>query len=195
MQYKEEIWKDIKEYPGYQVSNWGRVRSLNYLHTGQMVVLKLSKNKYGYLEVGLCKNGKKKSRKVHRLVAVAFIPNPLNLPEVNHKDENKENNFVWVNEDGTIDLEKSNLEWVSHIQNCRAGTRNQRIAESLKEALINHPVLSKRVAQYTLDGELVAIYPSAREAARQTGFNYQNICSCCLGKYKQAYGYIWKYID
>lgn len=187
-----EVWRDIEGYEGlYQVSNWGRVRSMNYHHSGKVTVLKQAKDIHGYLLVKLCKNGKQKTRTVHRLVAIAFIPNPLNLPEVNHKDENKENNFVWVNDDGTIDLEKSNLEWVTAKQNSNHGSRNQRVAESLT----NHPDKSKRVAQYTLDGTLVAVYPSTHEAARQTGFKQSSISACCRGKLKKHKGYIWKYID
>ena len=174
-----EVWKDIEGYPGYQVSNLGRVRSLNYSHTGQVRVLKPGRNSSGYLFVNLCKNGKHKLCTVHRLVAIAFIPNPDNLPEVNHINEDKTDNRV------------ENLSWVSHVQNCRHGTRNKRVAEFLT----NRPDYSKRVAQYTLDGTLVAIYPSAREAARQTGFKRPNISNCCLGNYKTAYGYIWRYID
>ncbi len=186
-----EIWRDIEGYPGYQVSNLGRVRSLDYRRTGQVMVLKPGKNKYGYLQVILWKNGKPKTCKVHRLVAIVFIPNPLNLPEVNHKDENKENNFVWVNDDGTVDPERSNLEFVTAKQNSNHGSRNQRMAESLT----NHPDKSKRVAQYSLKGELIAVYPSTHEAERQTGFCNVCISACCLGKQKTAYGYIWRYID
>lgn len=191
-----EVWKDIEGYEGlYQVSNYGRVRSLNYGCTGQVRLLKPSKDKYGYLNITLCKNRKPKVCKVHRLVAIAFISNPLNLPEVNHKDENKENNFVWVNDDGSIDFKKSNLEWVSTKQNINHGTRNKRVAEKLRGIFINRADLSKRVAQYTLDGTLVAIYPSAHEAARQTGFNRGSISLCCRGECKIYKGFIWRYID
>lgn len=173
-----EVWRDIEDYPGYQVSNLGRVRSLDYRHTGQTAVLKLGENGDGYLRVDLCKNGKRKSCKVHRLIAIAFIPNPLNLPEVNHINEDKTDNRV------------ENLSWVSHIQNINHGTRNQRQAETQK----NRSDCSKRVAQYTLDGTLIAVYPSACEAARQTDFKQASISTCCLGKRKKTGGYIWKYI-
>ena len=88
----EEIWKDKKGYEGhYQVSNWGRVKSIKF---GKEKILKLIKDKDGYLQVTLCKNNIKKVYKVHRLVAEAFIDNTDNLPQVNHKDENKLNNNV-----------------------------------------------------------------------------------------------------
>ena len=133
----EEIWKDIVGYEGlYQVSNCGRVKSLsrymNNKNGGKSLlkerILKSAYTKKGYLRVGLCKYSKTKPFSVHRLVAQAFIPNPNNLPQVNHKDENKENNFVYINEDGTADLEKSNLEWCTNEYNSNYGTKNERLA-------------------------------------------------------------------
>ncbi len=123
----EEIWRDIAGYEGlYQVSNLGRVKSLERTtkrFNGFKVceykdgnkILKQSKNYKGYLFVGLCKNGKEKKYKVHRLVAEAFIDNPNNLPQVNHKNENKECNI------------SNNLEWCTNKYNCNYGTRNERI--------------------------------------------------------------------
>ena len=101
----EEIWKIIEGYPNYMVSNKGRVKSLNYHRERKEKIMENKKTKTGYLRITLNKNGKYKTFAVHRLVAEAFIPNPNNLPEVNHKDENKQNNFVYINEDGTVDLE------------------------------------------------------------------------------------------
>lgn len=116
----EEIWKDIKGYEGlYQVSNFGRVLSINRTRKGRYNSIVPVKRKFknfkttwdGYYDVTLCKDSKLKSFRVHRLVAEAFIPNPNNYPQVNHKDENKTNNVVWINEDGSVDYEKTNLEW------------------------------------------------------------------------------------
>ena len=96
-----EIWKDIKSYEGiYQISNYGRVKGKNGIR-------KTPINSSGYKIVKLCKNGKIKFYSVHKLVANAFIPNPLNLPIINHKDENKQNNFV------------ENLEWCTQKYNSR----------------------------------------------------------------------------
>ena len=115
-----EIWKDVVYFEGlYQVSNLGRVKSLNYSRTGREKVLKPSKTN-GYLQVYLYKEGKSKRFSIHRLVAFAFIPNPNNLPIVNHKDEDKSNNCV------------DNLEWCTVAYNNNYGTKNQRQAESLK---------------------------------------------------------------
>ena len=103
---EEEIWKDIEGFEGkYMVSNWGRVKSLNYNKTGKERIMKPHDNGYGYLDVQLYKDGKVKHCRVNRLVAMAFIPNLDNLPEVNHKDENKYNNCV------------DNLEWCTSQYN------------------------------------------------------------------------------
>lgn len=172
---KMEEWRDIKNYEGYQVSNLGRVRSLNYNHTGEIHIIKPFKIEY--LGLNLWKNKKRKYYLVHRLVAEAFIPNPDNLPCVNHIDECKTNNRV------------ENLEWCSYKYNSNYGTAIQRT----REKNINHLNYSKPVFQYTLDGELIAEYPSASEAARQINKAKTHISDCCLGKLKSAYGYKWQY--
>ena len=103
---EKEIWKDIEGYEGlYQVSNLGRVKSLNYRKTGKEKCLVLNKNRDNYLQVCLCKNGETDYPYVQRLVLEAFDSNPDNLPEVNHKDKNRENNRL------------DNLEWISHQDN------------------------------------------------------------------------------
>ena len=171
-----EIWKDIKGYEGlYQVSNFGNVMSLNYYRSGKPKLLKPGKTKNGYLLVTLYKNRKRKSYKVHRLVAEHFIPNPDNLPEINHKDENKQNNSV------------DNLEYCTHEDNINYGTRNERIAKAN-----TNRKRSKKVLQFTLDGEFVKEWESTRECKRN-GFNQGNIVSCCNGKLKSAGGFIWRY--
>lgn len=172
-----EVWKDITSYEGlYQVSNWGRVKSLNYNHTGKERILKLTKGSSGYLQAQLCKNNKIKLCRVHRLVAQAFLENPDNLPEVNHKNEIKTDNRI------------ENLEFCDRKYNVNYGTAIQRKSEKQ----INGKC-SKSVYQYTLNGEFVAEYPSIREVERQLGFKQPNISYCCNGKYKQAYCYKWSY--
>lgn len=164
-----EIWKDIEGYEGlYQVSNLGNVKSLNYKHTGKERVLKTAKDKDNYLVVGLYKEAKLKTHRVHRLVAQSFIPNSKNLPQINHKDEDKTNNCV------------ENLEFCDRKYNCNFGTRNQRVAESN----------SKRV----LCVENGVVYSSTMEVQRQLGFSNGNISSACNGKLKTAYGFHWCYI-
>ena len=120
----EEIWRPIEGYEGlYEVSNLGRVRSLDRfyyrLHKGK--VLSPTKDRYGYLTVTLNCNGKSKTIKIHRLVAQAFLPNPDNLPQVNHKDEVKSNNCV------------DNLEWCSAKYNVNFGTRQERYRNTMLE--------------------------------------------------------------
>ena len=168
-----EMWKslDFIGFSNYSVSNLGDVKRNN----------KILKKRYskGYLRVVLYspQYPKGKSCLIHRLVAQAFIPNPDNLPQVNHKDEDKTNNCV------------TNLEFCTHKYNCSYGTRNNR--QSV--LLTNRKDQSKTVAQYTKDGELIKIYPSAKECTRQ-GYNQGNVSSVCRGESKQAYGFLWKYI-
>ena len=132
----KEEWRDIKGYEGrYQVSNLGRVKSLNYRHTNKEKILSNTTNTKDYLTVSLYKNGKIKTYYIHKLVAAHFIPNPDNYKEVNHKDENKSNNCV------------SNLEWCSREYNQNYGTKTQRASESNKGISrnkgCNHPMYGK----------------------------------------------------
>lgn len=181
----EEIWRDIKEYEGlYQISNLGRVKSLERVskHTkGYMVhykekILTPTSEKNGYARVILTKNGTSKCthHSVHRLVAKAFLPNPKNLPEVNHIDEDKINNCV------------DNLEWCTHKYNSNYGMRNKK----LSEAKHNNTYNTKQV----LCVETGIIYDSAHEANRQTNINLTNICRVCRGERHIAGGYHWKYV-
>lgn len=174
-----EIWKDIKGYEGlYQVSNQGRVRSLNYLKTGKTVVMKPVNNGVNYFSVLLTKNGKQEKNYIHRLVAEAFLENPFNLPEVNHKDENPSNNVV------------DNLEWCSHKYNLNYGTCKERMISKLTgRTNTKHSV---PVLQYSKTGEFIREFPSMMEAER-SGFKCSNICKCCSGERKSHGGYIWRY--
>lgn len=136
-----EEWKDIKGYEGiYQISNKGEVRSLDRIVHGRNdyfqkgVILKQANNgNYNFVSIQV--NGKQKKLYIHRAVAEHFIPNPLGLKEVNHKDENKQNNSV------------ENLEWCTSKYNANYGTRNQRISEISKN---NH---AKQYVMYEYDGE------------------------------------------
>lgn len=175
-----EIWKPIKGYEGlYEVSNFGRVKSL----TKNKIMNRHMNRKDGYLTVGLWKDGKGKYYCVHRLVAEAFIPNPYNLTQVNHKDENKLNNFVFVNPDGSVDLEKSNLEWCDAKYNNNYGTRIKRQIEKRSKVLLQliYP-----------EGKFIKEWPSIREAARN-GFDKSCISLCCNGKLKKHHGYMFKF--
>ena len=167
-----EEWRDILGYEGlYEVSDQGRVRSLNYGCTGRIQLLKPAMNTQGYLFVILYKDGKRKECTVHRLVAQAFLTNAENLPQVNHIDENKQNNCV------------SNLEWCTCKYNINHETRTARVAVAKR----------KPVQQFNKDGVLVAVYPSTCEAERATGVHQGDICRCCKKQRHTAGGFIWQY--
>jgi hypothetical protein len=180
----EEVWKPIKGYEGiYEVSSYGRVRSLDRIVPDKNGVAQPFKGKilgqymsYGYYYVGLTKHCNHWQAKVHRLVAKAFIPNPDNLPEVNHKDEDKTNNRV------------ENLEWCTHAYNHGYGTRTQRATEHLKK-------IRKAVVQLDKEGNEIARYVSSYDAQAKTGINPGAIWLACHGVNKTAGGYRWRYIE
>ena len=176
-----EEWRDIVGYEGlYQVSNMGRVKSLARLvispkgikdHIVQERILSIKVHKFGYLEVSLSSENKRKTYKVHRLVASAFIPNLNNLPQVNHKDENKANNIV------------DNLEWCTSLYNANYGNRNK------KSALAK----SKAIVQYDLNLVMVSEHKSLTDAGKFVGGNPQGVFLCANNKIKKYKGYIWRY--
>ena len=174
-----EIWRtavvDGEPYEKYQVSNFGRMINLNYRGTGRAELMNPSEDKGGYLKVTLSKNREYKTCNVHRLVAEVFLPNPDNLPEVNHIDEDKTNNRV------------ENLEWKSHKGNCNHGTRNKRMAKAKTNGKT-----SKKVLQFTLDGEFIREWPSTNECKRN-GFNQGNVAACCRGEIPHYKGFRWEY--
>ena len=171
-----EEWRDIAGYEGlYQVSNLARVRSVDriinavlrgttYTRNIKGRVLRQRKIYRGYCAITL----KNKSLFIHRIVAEAFVPNPDNLPEINHKDENKLNNRA------------DNLEWCDRPYNVNYGTGIQR--------------REKPIEQLTLDGQHVAYYTSIKNAERQLGFDQSYITKACRGKRNTAYGYQWRYV-
>ena len=183
-----EEWKDIKGYEGkYQVSNLGRVYSFYKKNC-----LKPGKCKDGYLIVRLYKNGKGKPFYIHKLVALHFIPNPNNFPQINHRDENKSNNCV------------SNLEWCTRKYNMNYGTITQRVSESNKGISRNkgskHPQARKVLCITT--GKRFNCIKEATEYYNMKSNTKSNIAKCCNGKYKYAGKHPdtgeklkWKYVD
>lgn len=180
----QEFWKDVVGYEGlYQVSNLGRVKSLSKFHCtsknhsslgywSKEKILKQIVGVQGYLYVTLYdKNKKQKSKRIHQLVAQAFISNPNNLPFVNHKDENVKNNVYY------------NLEWCTAKYNCNYGTRLQRIA--VKN---NKPIL-----QFDLNGNFIKEYESITQASKELNNSLNNISQCCLGRSRTSKGYIFKF--
>ena len=168
-------FKEIDGHGGYYITTDGRVwgkRKRGFL-TPSIVA--------GYLRVSLCKNGSVQNYHLHRLVAQTFIPNPNSLPTVNHKDENKLNNRV------------ENLEWCSQADNNRYGTRTERMALNQ----LNRKDSSKAVVQLDKKNNVIAVYPSSKEAWRQTGIHHghiREVCSC-KEKHKTAGGYKWKWAE
>jgi hypothetical protein len=161
----EEIWKDIAGYEGvYKVSNYGNVYSFKSNKN-----LSHSYNTYGYAHVGLVKNGKHKVVMVHRLLAIAFIPNPNNLPVINHKDGNKLNNSI------------DNLEWCTRAYNNRHAREN---------GLHRGGGLKKPIVAI-IGNEIVKEYSSGVEASKD-GYNPSSISSCINGKSKAHKGFIWR---
>lgn len=186
-----EIWKPIDGTNGmYEVSDTGKVRSLNYLGHGETRELALCADHKGYLRVRLCmSDGKRVTRKVHRLVAQAFIDNPENKPEVNHKNGDKMCNHAW------------NLEWASARENTIHAYR-----EGLKEKTRERcREMGKRNGGKHLEAQMTPViatdiktgetrrYKSQREAAKETGAQQANIHKVLTGARKSAAGFTFKY--
>lgn len=168
----EEIWKNIDPKGIYKISNLGRVRTT--IRRGCSVeFMKPSTNKDGYLIVYLRWDGKTRGFTIHRLVALAFIPNPNNYPEVNHKDEDKTNNCV------------DNLEWCTHLYNVHYGTGTERRADSSR----------RDINQYDKQGNFIKCWHGVRKTCNALGLNISNIVQCCAGNTKTYGGFIWLYAD
>jgi len=185
-----EIWKDIKNYEGlYQVSNLGNVRGLRFINNivnkEKIHGISITTQNSGYLKVMLYKDGKPKNVMVHRLVAEAFIDNPENKKQINHKDGNKHNNCV------------TNLEWCSKSENMRhafkmglatAQAKGKFGSENPKAISVN--MIDKET------GNIIKKFNSIIDATHYLGKSCSgHICNCCKGKLKSAYGYKWEYAD
>lgn len=156
---------DIKGYEGkYAITSCGKVWSYK-----RKKFLKTDKNSKGYARVHLSKNNVGKNIAIHKLVAMAYIPNLDNLPQVNHKDENKENNSV------------NNLEWCTNKYNSNYGTRNERMARAKMKKV--------------LCVELNRIFDSELQAAKELTMSVSRISACCSGKFSTAGGYHWCYAE
>ena len=182
-----ECWR---WYPGYegiaQVSTRGQVKTVDRLVTrkdGRKClwkgrILKPRRDKNGYLLITLSRNGKERTFKVHRMVAETWIDNPENKPEVNHRNEQKDMNFV------------ENLSWASRKANVRWGTGIERSAASRLNGSCSKPV--EAIDPKT--GEVVLEFPSTKEAGRN-GFDSSRISKCCRGKTLSHKGFVWRYKD
>ena len=163
----DEKWLPVLGYEGlYIVSDRGNIFSLR-----RNIILRGRKNHRGYWQVNLCKNGRMTTHRVHRLVATHFVPNPENLPEINHINENK------------IDNRAENLEWCDRSYNVNYGDRTTK--QKIK--------VSIPVVQFSLSDERIAEFPSVIQASRELKISSSGISACCLGKRRTIGGYKWKY--
>ena len=191
----EEIWKPVVGYEGlYEVSNLGRVKSLPKLHKmdirknykGYMTKEKILKNilnNKGYFTLSLVKDFRKTHKQVPRLVAQAFIPNPDNLPQVNHKDGNKTNNKV------------DNLEWCTPTHNIKEAWRlglckPTTPMKGLKNELCPNSI---KINQYDLNGNFIKEWSCSYEAVRELGLHSNHIIDCCKHKRNKCGGFKWEY--
>lgn len=183
-----EEWRDVVGYEGlYQVSNLGRILCCEKVTTTNILlrskIKKCAIRKNGYLGTTLydASTNRRKQVSIHRLVAEAFIPNPDNKPCVDHIDTNRTNNT------------KENLRWCTYKENSnnKNTLKNQSIAQ--KKVSERDGRRKKKISQYALDGEFIKTYSSFHEIERMLGYSMSNIHSCCNGKKKRVYGYIWRY--
>lgn len=160
-------------YQGYQISNKGRIKSIKK----HEIIMKQRLNKGGYLKLELRKNGKTVSVLVHRLVALAFIPNPENKPQINHKNSIRTDNKI------------ENLEWCTQSENNKYaycyGNREKKLYFD-NRVLIN---------QYDLKGNFIKQWLGASNIEKELNISNSSIIRCCKNKSKTAYGYIWKYAN
>lgn len=171
---EEEIWKDVKGYEGYyQVSNKGRVKSLNRIsaqnHVMPEKILKQDVSVLGYCQVTFYKDGKKKREKVHRLAAFMFLTNENNYPQINHKDENPSNNNV------------DNLEWCTQAYNNLYNDRHKRIGKKMERAI------------YVIKDERKSLYDSGRKASKILGLTEASVYRCLRGELNTHKGYTFEY--
>lgn len=182
----QEVWKDVVGYEGlYQVSNYGEIVNSKTHKTIKSEVCK------GYQRVNLYNKGKYRHHLIHRLVATAFIENEYNHKCINHKDENKINNYF------------ENLEWCNHKYNANYGTRNQRISISkigkkrkpfTESAKTNIGIAHhKQVNQFDVKNNYIETYESVKEAGTKNSIDNSAITKVCKGKKKTAGGFVWQY--
>ena len=183
-----EVWKslDFLGYPDYEVSNFGKVKSLKRNEK----ILNQGKHKRGYLIVVLSKDNKRKTFTVHRLVCLAFLENPENLPMINHKNEIKTDNHV------------DNLEFCTAKHNSNYGTCKERMSKSLRGRKLSEETKNKisennpnrkPILQYTKDNIFIRNWDSAKSASQELKICATSITACCKGKRKSSGGFLWKY--
>lgn len=189
---ENEVWKDIPNYEGlYQVSNLGRIKSIThfvenkttyggiYTVRGKIINPKVDK---GYYRCSLTKNKEKKMVAVHRMVAMAFIPNPENKPFINHINGNTKDNRM------------ENLEWCTQKYNIQQSFKNGQQKPTWKGKTGAKCPNSKKVNQYDLEGKFIKQWDCIRDVERELNIFAINISKCCRGIYKTAGNYKWSYV-
>jgi hypothetical protein len=206
--FEDEVWKDIPNYEGYyQVSNYGRIKSLkrevqterNYLLQIPKEMILKARCDSGYSRYEFCKDGVHKKTSAHRMEALAFIQNTEDKPFIDHIDGNKMNNCLY------------NLRWCTASENMRNEITVQKLSEASKGRIMSEETKrkiseqkvgkkmcgenpnAKRVLQFDKNGNLLKEWSCAAEAARELGFNFRNISACCNGKKHTHRGYIWRF--
>lgn len=181
-----EIWNGIEETKSlYSISTYGRIRRnprTFSLHDGILrnlkpQIMKLEKNRQGYLQRRVQVDGKKITLRPQRLVAQYFLENPNNYPCVNHIDENKQNNHV------------SNLEYCSYSYNSVYGEGYKNRCKHIKEAKQKY---KKRITQYSFDGKIIGTYMGYKEVEK-AGYNWKAVSRCCQHKAKSSQGFVWRH--
>lgn len=187
-QVMKEEWRDIKNYEGlYQVSNLGNVRRLrfinNHVNKNKVYPIALTDGFGGYKKAVLYKGGKYENRYVHRLVAEAFLANPEEKPQVNHKDGNKNNNA------------STNLEWCTRSENMLHAYRTGLTHAAAAGKYGSDSKKARPVAMIDKEtGKTLCVFGSLIDAAHHVGAKKScHIVSCCKGRLKWAYGYMWRY--
>lgn len=160
-------WRTVVEYDRYEVNELGQIR-----HKDRKKILTPRANRSGYMYVNFNIGGHRTNFAVHRIVANAFIPNPNNYPEVNHKNLDKADNRV------------ENLEWVNSTEN-KIHSYNSEIRKSN----------GKEVEQYDLNNNYIKTFPSASAAAKYMGCSIGAISNCCNGRTKTSQGYLWRFAE
>ena len=193
-----EIWKDIEGYEGfYQISSTSKVRSLDRFDAigrfikGKILSPKLDKD--GYYCISLSKNGVGKSFKLHRLVAAHFLPNIENKPCIDHINCIRTDNVVWLNQDGSVNYDKTNLRWVTQKENVNNPLSKSKYNPPHKNGYENPN--AKQILQFSKEGILIKKWGCMKDAADSLNINYINISKCCRGIQKQTNGSRWEYYD
>lgn len=178
-----EVWKPVNGYEWYyEVSNLGRIRSLDRITVFKdgrtrkfygKILEANTVNNSGYATISLHENGKSKTILIHRIVAEAFIDNPLECKEINHIDQDKLNNSV------------DNLEWCTHKENVNHGDEIERGAKKQRKIFV----------QKDMSGNVVKVWSGFKKMQRETGFQRKSVYDCCIGKRDSYKGFRWEYSE